>query len=48
MARESVGDAAFWIAVALAGVAGVAFVKLLAGSTVGERVPAIKSLGNFL
>lgn len=48
MRSDAVGDALFWSAVALAGVVGVAFVKLLAGSEVGERIPGLKSLGTFL
>lgn len=38
----------FWLAVALAGVAGVALVKVLAGTTLGETFPGLRELGAFL
>ena len=38
----------FWLAVALMGVAGVALVKILAGTAAGDAFPALRELGAFL
>lgn len=41
--KNFTAEASFWLAVALAGVAGVYLVKLLAGTSLGDQLPAFRN-----